>query len=90
MPRTRDRHHGAVRASFVAFDLLQIDGQDLRKQTLEARRARLEPLVADANAILFSGPIEAEGALVFAKACEMGLEPRSLSHRAMTHSAASR
>ncbi len=66
--------YGAARASFVAFDLLQIDGEDLRKHTLEVRRAKLEPLVADADAILFSEAIAAEGALVFAKACEMGLE----------------
>ena len=65
---------GGADASLVAFDLLQIDGLDLRKDALEARRARLEPLVADADAILFSEAIEAEGALVFAKACELGLE----------------
>ena len=65
---------GAARASFVAFDLLQIDGEDLRKHALEARRARLEPLVSDADAILFSEAIASEGGLVFAKACEMGLE----------------
>lgn len=69
--RTKD---GAARASFVAFDLLQIDGEDLRKHPLEARRARLEPLIADAGAILFSEAIAYEGGLVFAKACEMGLE----------------
>ena len=66
--------YGTARASFVAFDLLQIDGEDLRKHPLEARRAMLEPLVADVDAILFSEAIEADGALVFAKACEMGLE----------------
>jgi hypothetical protein len=51
---------------------------------------KLDALVAGADAIVFSEAIEAEGALVFAKACEMGLEPRSLSHRAMTRSTASR
>ena len=46
----------------------------MRKHALEARRARLEPLVSDADAILFSEAIASEGGLVFAKACEMGLE----------------
>jgi hypothetical protein len=44
------------------------------EHTLEASCAKLEPPVADADAILFSEAIEAEGALVFAKAREMGLE----------------
>ncbi len=65
---------GTEQASFVAFDLLHVDGKDIRRHPLEVRRADLEALVAGQDAILFSGAIEAEGALVFAKACEMGLE----------------
>ena len=65
---------GAAQASFVAFDLLQIYGEDRRKLPLEVRRAELATLVAGAHAIQFSEAIEAEGALVFRKACEMGLE----------------
>ena len=37
---------GAEQASFVAFDLLRVDGQDIRRQPLEVRRADLEALVA--------------------------------------------
>jgi bifunctional non-homologous end joining protein LigD len=65
---------GAERASFVAFDVLQVDGEDQRKLPLEVRRAELHGLLADQNAILFSEAIEADGTLVFAKACAMGLE----------------
>ena len=65
---------GAAEAAFVAFDLLQIDGEDRRKLPLEVRRAELKSLVAGIDAIAFSEAIEGEGALVFAKACEMGLE----------------
>ena len=65
---------GAAQAAFVAFDLLQIDGEDRRKLPLEVRRAELAALVAGAEAIVFSEAIEAEGALVFKKACELGLE----------------
>ena len=65
---------GAAEASFVAFDLLQVDGQDRRKLPIEVRRTELEALVAGIDAIAFSEAIEAEGAIVFAKACELGLE----------------
>ena len=53
----------------------QTNGQsDIRPQTIEDRRAELERIVKGADAILFSEQIAAEGGLVFAKACEMGLE----------------
>jgi bifunctional non-homologous end joining protein LigD len=65
---------GSERARFVAFDLLQIEGEDQRKLALEVRRAELEALLAGQDAIMFSVAIEAAGELVFAKACEMGLE----------------
>ena len=65
---------GAERASFVAFDLLRIEREDRRKLALEVRRAELELLVAGINAITFSEAIDGEGAIVFDKACEMGLE----------------
>ena len=65
---------GANDARLVAFDLLHVDGEDRRKQPLEIRRGELHRLVAGIDAILFSDGIEAEGAVVFAKACEMGLE----------------
>jgi hypothetical protein len=48
---------------------------DWRKLPLEARRAQLGSLVAGIDAITFSeGVAAAEGALVFAKAHELGLE----------------
>lgn len=65
---------GAARAGYVAFDLIELDGKDIRQEALENRRAELARIVSGAGAILFSEAIEAEGALVFAKACEMGCE----------------
>jgi bifunctional non-homologous end joining protein LigD len=41
---------------------------------LQNRRAELDALVAGIDAIRFSEAIDADGAVVFAKACEMGLE----------------
>jgi len=58
----------------VAFDLLSVDGEDVRKLPLEARRAQLEALIKPDGAIMFSDAIEGDGALVFAKACELGVE----------------
>jgi hypothetical protein len=46
--------------------------EDRSKLTLEARRAQLESLVSGIDAITFNEAVDAEGAIVFAKACEMG------------------
>jgi bifunctional non-homologous end joining protein LigD len=56
---------GGEQASFVAFDLLGLEGDDLRQRPLEERREALARLVAGAGGIRFS---------VFAKARELGLE----------------
>jgi ATP-dependent DNA ligase len=63
-------------AWFVAFDLLRLNGDDLRQRSLEKRREALKRLVAKRrnDGVVFSDALEADGALVFAKACEMGLE----------------
>ena len=65
---------GGAEACLVAFDLLNLDGEDLRQRPLEERRDKLARLVAGVDGILFSEAIEAEGAIVFAHACELGLE----------------
>ena len=65
---------GSARACFVAFDLLNLNGEDFRQRPIEQRRAALSPLVAGVHRILFSDALVAEGALVFGRACELGLE----------------
>ena len=65
---------GGARASFVAFDLLSLEGDDLRQRPLEERRKALARLVAGVDAIQFSASIAGEGAIVFAHACQLGLE----------------
>ena len=65
---------GGEQASFVAFDLLGLEADDLRERPLEERREALARVVAGADDIRFSEAIEAEGSLVFAKARELGLE----------------
>ncbi len=56
------------------LDILELDSEDQCKRPLEIRRAELGAVVAEIDAILFSEAIEAEGAIVFVKACEMNLE----------------
>jgi ATP-dependent DNA ligase len=65
---------GGESASYVAFDLLTLDDGDLRLRPIEERREALSKLVAGLDGVLFSSAIEAEGELVFVKACALGLE----------------
>jgi bifunctional non-homologous end joining protein LigD len=68
---------GWLMASFVAFDLLRLNGDDLRQHALEARRQALAQLITKrrGDGILFSEALADQGAVVFAKACE--LRPRT-------------
>jgi bifunctional non-homologous end joining protein LigD len=68
---TRD---GAKRAAYIAFDLLRHDGKDIRLSAIEKRRTVLKQLITGIDGLLFSQAIQAEGALVFAEACKLGLE----------------
>ena len=65
-----------METAFVyAFDLLELDGQDLRREPLAARKAALASVVVQAGAGLrLNEHIEADGALVFGHACKLGLE----------------
>jgi bifunctional non-homologous end joining protein LigD len=65
---------GGERASFVAFDLLGLEDDDLRERPLEQRRDALARLVHGADGVRFSEALAAEGAIVFAHACKLGLE----------------
>jgi bifunctional non-homologous end joining protein LigD len=65
----------APRAMLVAFDLLHLDGEDMRGRELEDRRAVLEAVVRKrAPWIQFSESIEGNGSEVWRRACGMGLE----------------
>jgi ATP-dependent DNA ligase len=59
-----------------AFDLLELDGQDLRRESWETRRATLASLLRrGADGIRLCEHIEsADGDTVFQHACRMGLE----------------
>jgi bifunctional non-homologous end joining protein LigD len=68
------QHDGSV--FLWAFDLIELDGDDLRREPLEVRKATLASLLARAAAgARFNEHFEHEdGRLVFAHACKLGLE----------------
>jgi bifunctional non-homologous end joining protein LigD len=70
------RHHRANGSVFLyAFDLIELNGDDLRRDPLEVRKATLASILAKARpGIRFNEHIEGEGPTVFAHACELGLE----------------
>jgi bifunctional non-homologous end joining protein LigD len=61
------------RLVMIAFDLLYLNGQDLRKLPLIDRKAHLKKLI-EKTSIQFSESFEVEGKEMFAHACKVGLE----------------
>jgi bifunctional non-homologous end joining protein LigD len=63
------------RIFLYAFDLIELNGDDLRRDPLEVRKATLASIVAKASpGIRFNEHMEGDGPTVFAHACRMGLE----------------
>lgn len=66
---------GGANFGFYIFDLLHLDGADLRKQPLVERKRKLKALLKGVkNPLSFSDHIEEEGEKVFARACDLKLE----------------
>ena len=61
------------RTVLVAFDLLYLNGRDLRKLPLHQRKAELKKIIAGTD-VQFSESFEIEGQDMFAHACKVGLE----------------
>jgi bifunctional non-homologous end joining protein LigD len=55
------------------FDLIELNGEDLRPAPLEHRKGRLEKLLARSDGIRFSEHLDGDGATIFAHACRLGL-----------------
>jgi bifunctional non-homologous end joining protein LigD len=64
----------AHEAMLYAFDLLYLDGRDLRRLPLETRREELEQIVSYKGVIRLSEEIVEDGATLLRHSCEMGLE----------------
>jgi bifunctional non-homologous end joining protein LigD len=72
--RIRYRRHDTS-VFMYAFDLIELDGNDLRREPLEVRKATLASVLAKAApGLRLNEHIEADGPTVFAHACQMGLE----------------
>ena len=73
--RIRYRRHDDV-VFLYAFDLIELNGDDLRRDPLGVRKARLERLLARAaSGLRYNEHLDQEdGPLVFLHACKLGLE----------------
>src|SRR5712672_999909 len=61
--------------NFNSSPLIELNGDDLRRDPLQVRKATLASIVATARpGIRFNEHIEGDGPTVFAHACKMGLE----------------
>src|SRR5207302_1519190 len=71
----RDQQHNA-RVFMWVFDLIELDGDDLRREPLQVRKATLMSLLSRVTSGLrFNEHMDHEdGPLVFAHACKLGLE----------------
>ena len=69
----RARH--AEKAVLCAFDLIELDGQDLRRLRIEQRKAKLAKLVRGPQpGIVLNEHYEDDGEIVFHHACKLGCE----------------
>jgi bifunctional non-homologous end joining protein LigD len=57
-----------------AFDLIELNGDDLRRDRLEGRKVSLEIVLAEAGGIRFNEHMEGDGETVLRHACKLGLE----------------
>jgi bifunctional non-homologous end joining protein LigD len=70
----RYRHHDES-IFLYAFDLIELNGDDLRPDPLETRKVTLEKMLAKAGpGIRFNEHMEGDGEAVFRHACKLGLE----------------
>ena len=72
--RIRHRRHDGD-AFLYAFDLIELNGDDMRRDPLEVRKATLRSMLAKGGlGLRFNEHMEGDGPTVFAHACKLGLE----------------
>ena len=58
-----------------AFDLLELDGKDLRREPIERRKTLLAQLLRGSHSsIVLNEHFEEDGAIVYREACRLGCE----------------
>ena len=66
---------GRIPLTYYVFDILELDGRDLRDEPLVRRKEILKTLLKDApDAIRYSADVVGNGDKVLAQACRLGLE----------------
>jgi len=74
LPRFRYRRHDDSTFLYV-FDLIELNGDDLRREPIEHRKAALAKLLRHAKAgLVLNDHIDEPGDVVFWHACKLGLE----------------
>jgi bifunctional non-homologous end joining protein LigD len=70
------RRHGVLaNAVHCAFDLLELDGRDLRREPIEERKRMLAKLLKGAHlSIVLNDCFQEDGAIVYREACKLGCE----------------
>jgi bifunctional non-homologous end joining protein LigD len=70
------RRHGALASAVpCAFDSLELEGRDLRREPIEKRKALLaKVLKGQQSSIVLNEHFEEDGAIVFREACKLGCE----------------
>ena len=62
-------------ATICAFDLIEIDGEDLSRQPIEDRKLELKKLLKNVHpGIAYNRHFDVEGSIVFHHACKLGCE----------------
>jgi bifunctional non-homologous end joining protein LigD len=74
--RSRQRQAEAI---LVAYDIMELDGEDMRPEPLEECRKRLTKLLSRSNKAMRDGielseALTGDGAAIFRHACGLGLE----------------
>jgi len=70
----RHRQHDGA-AILCAFDLIELDGKDLRRKALEERKHTLaNVLYRERDGLVFNQHYDGDGAIIFKQACSRGCE----------------
>ena len=70
----RNFRHGNA-ATLCAFDLIEVNGEDLRREPIEDRKLALNKLLGQSHpGIAYNRHFNVEGAIVFKNACRLGCE----------------
>ena len=70
----RRQRHSTI-AVLCAFDLIELDGEDLRRTPIELRKAKLQRLLPQRHPnIVFNAHYIVDGTIVYRNACALGCE----------------